>query len=499
MRSAKSIGRCVHIVSALLLTAAAARAQEKPPAPASPPAAPGRLSVGPFDLSVNWRSRLELWDWFEGSSGNNDYGFGHSLLRVAIGQRRGSMSWQFEIAQPAVIGLPDDAVAPPPLGQLGMGASYYVANDEQTNDAAVSVKQAFVQFERLGRSTLKLGRFEFTDGLEVRIPDPSVSAVVQTRIARRLIFTFAFPVGQRSFDGGQFSWNAGPNNVTVFAARPTEGGFEVEGLAELDMEVYYAAYNRAVKASRGAGAFRAFAVGYVDHRTSVLKTDNRPAAARQADRESIALGAFGANYVHVFEAGAAGKLDLLGWLSVQAGEWGTLSHRGAAFASEVGWQPPVALSPWFRAGYYYASGDGDPLDERHGTHYQVLGGTRFYARFPFYNMINNEDVYGMVTVRPKPTLTLKSELHGLTLTGASDLWYTGGGPFQASTFGHAGRPSFGARSLSTVWDVSVDSTITPHFSLGVYFGHAWGGDVIKGSYSSSADGSFGFVESIVRF
>ena len=42
--------------------------------------------IGPFDISVNWRTRAEGWDWFQGNTGNNEYPFWDSLLRVGIGQ-----------------------------------------------------------------------------------------------------------------------------------------------------------------------------------------------------------------------------------------------------------------------------------------------------------------------------------------------------------------------------------------------------------------------------
>jgi hypothetical protein len=270
-------------------------------------------------------------------------------------------------------------------------------------------------------------------------------------------------------------------------------------MKELNVEIYYGAYNRAVKTDRGAGSFRAFVVGYVDRRTSVLKTDNRPAPVRATDRESIALATYGLNYVHVFDTEAAGKFDVVGWAVMQAGSWGTLTQRAGAFVGEVGWQPRAALKPWVRAGYSYGSGDGNPQDARNGTFFQLLTTPRQYARFPFYNMMNNEDVYGLFTLRPNPKLTLRSELHGLWLANPSDLWYSGGGPFQPNTFGYAGRPSSGRTSLASVWDVGADTQLTPNVALSLYYGHAAGRDVIRGIYPNAPGGNFGYVESTVRF
>jgi hypothetical protein len=51
-------------------------------------AAPAKHKLGPFEISINWRTRSEGWNWFEGKTGNSDYGLWDSLLRVGIGQTR---------------------------------------------------------------------------------------------------------------------------------------------------------------------------------------------------------------------------------------------------------------------------------------------------------------------------------------------------------------------------------------------------------------------------
>ena len=78
-----------------------------------------------------------------------------------------------------------------------------------------------------------------------------------------------------------------------------------------------------------------------------------------------------------------GPIDVLLWGAAQSGSWGELSHRAGSFAVEAGWQPQVALSPWIRGGFDYASGDGEPTDAVHGTFFQVLPRAALYARFPF--------------------------------------------------------------------------------------------------------------------
>ena len=132
-------------------------AQPPTPAPAPAPAATG--AVVPF---ASLRVRGEQWDWF-GNDPAGSYGFVGALLRVGLSQARPTTSWNIELAAPALLGLPNDAIAPAPSGQLGLGGTYYAANDQASTPASVFVKQAWVRFGRppsRGGHALRLGRFE---------------------------------------------------------------------------------------------------------------------------------------------------------------------------------------------------------------------------------------------------------------------------------------------------------------------------------------------------
>jgi alginate export protein len=459
---------------------------------------PGKHKLGPLEISGNWRVRVEGWDWFEGNSGQNSYAFPHSLLRVAIGQESERLDWQVEAAQDAILLLPRNAVVAAPQGQLGPGGTYYAANGKGRNNVNAFVKQAYIQVNRLGQSRLKLGRFEYFDGTEVKPNDDTLAAIVQTRIAQRLIGNFTFSAVQRSYDGAQFSYNFAKNNVTLFGARTTRGVYQIDGMGELDVDVYYGALTLPTGTEHNAGELRLFGLGYIDHRTSVIKTDNQ--ADRAADQGEIQIGTYGGDYLHVFNTRACGKFDFFVWGAVQTGAWGRLTQRAGAFVGEFGWQPPVkTLKPWLSAGYSYGSGDGNSSDSVHGTFFQVLPTPRLYARTPFYNMENNEDFYGSLNVRPRAKLALRSELHALRLADKSDLWYLGGGAFQPKTFGYTGRPSGGNRSLANVWDLSADYQATRAFAVGLYYGHAWGKAVIASIYPKDRNGQFAYVETNLRF
>jgi hypothetical protein len=124
---------------------------------------------------------------------------------------------------------------------------------------------------------------------------------------------------------------------------------------------------------------------------------------------------------------------------------------------------------------------------------------RPYARFPFYDMQNNNDLYATLNLNPHQQISLRTEAHSLSLTERNDLWYLGGGPFQPQTFGYVGRPSGGQSNLATVLDLSVDYKVTSRFGATFYYARAWGSDVIRQIYPNGTNGQFGYVEFIASF
>ena len=284
----------------------------------------------------------------------------------------------------------------------------------------------------------------------------------------------------RGFDGVQYVRNAKSNNFTFLAARPTEGVFQLRSLHELDVDFYYGAFTRQFSQDKAKSELRVFALHYHDGRR-VLKTDNRPQAIRAADVRNIRLTTLGAHYLGVFGKGP-GKTDLLLWGVSQFGHWGVLNHRAGAIAIEGGYQFPAAWKPWVRAGYFRSTGDGNPNDGKHTTFFQVLPTPRVYARFPFYNLMNNQDLFGELRLKPVKKLSLRTEVRYLRLSNRQDLWYAGGGAFQKQTFGYVGRPSNGRSGMGTLFDLSIDYELTSKTDLGFYFGGVRGGGVQAAIY-----------------
>ena len=229
-----------------------------------------------------------------------------------------------------------------------------------------------------------------------------------------------------------------------------------------------------------------------------MKTDNRPLAARQADADHVNLETFGGHYLHVIDT-KRGPFDVLVWGAAQTGSWGALDHRAGSFAAEVGWQPKVVLTPWIRGGFDYASGDSDSNDRTHGTFFQLLPTPRLYARFPFFNLMNSADAFLELIVRPSNRFIVRTDAHSLQLADSHDLWYQGGGAFQAATFGYIGQPASGHQSLAALYDASVDIGVSPRLAITGYYGYSAGGSVSAANYPTNNHAALGYVELLLRF
>jgi len=470
-------------------TVAAVKDSAPPTQPTAPaqaaPRAPKQRKIGDLNVSGSLRLRAESYGWFQTPNYEDSYTFGAAVLRVAVGQQKERYDWLVEGEFPVLLNLPGRAAAHAPQGQLGPGASYFAASGRQ--DASAILKQAFVRVKGVfgdKASTLRAGRFEFADGGETTPADATLAALKRDHLAHRLIGNFGWSHVGRSFDAVQYVRASKTGNVTFVGGRPTEGVFQLRGNCELDVDFWYGAYTKPLARKGLNSELRLLALHYHDGR-GALKTDNRTAALRRADAENIRLTTVGASYVAAFQTGR-GTVDMLAWGVGQFGRWGSLGHRAGAAVFEGGLQPagePARkLNLWVRAGFARGTGDGDPSDDRHETFFQVLPTPRLYARFPFYNMMNTEDAYLQLKLRPHSRVALRADVHHLRLSSGRDLWYAGGGAFQEGTFGYTGRPAGGRRALGTLFDISADVTITPTTMLTLYGAGVRGGAVQAAIY-----------------
>ena len=485
------ITRCVFALASCL--ALHAQTADQPPP----------LKLGDVTVSGSLRSRVYFWDWFEPTAGNNNYQYSGNLFRIGFSQTRDSWDWNAEFAVPFLLAMPANATGTgPQQGALGLGSNYVAANSGSQNTAMIFPKQLYVRLHGIGGNrahSLQIGRFEFLDGSEVVPKNATLAAVKRDRVFQRLIGNFGFSDVGRSFDGIHYVYGTPRDNVTVIAAVPTRGVFQVDGWGWNRIGFGYAAYTHQWGSKRHSADTRFFFIEYDDFR-HILKTDNRALAVRRADLANIRIDTFGGHSLHAVETGA-GTADFLIWGAVQTGRWGVQTQRAGAADIEGGLQPRVLskIKPWLRGGFTYGSGDGNPNDNRHETFFQILPTPRPYAKFPFFNMMNTRDRFGILILRPHPKVTVTSEFHALRLSDANDFWYSGGGAFQPWTFGYTGRSTSGRRSLGNLYDTGVDYRVGRKLTLGAYFGYTQGLAAMSQIYPAGKDGHFGYLEFLQRF
>lgn len=450
--------------------------------------------VAQVRVSGTWRLRIEDWQWFDVANFDSDYTYAHSLLRLALTGEMERARWTAELAQAGLFDVPD-AVAPPPAGQLGLGGILKAVNGG--NKASLFVKQLNVEWtQNWGR--LKVGRMEFADGQEVAVKNAGLSWLHANRLGDRLIGPFGFSPITRSFDAVLLQTGDNSARLVAFAGYPTQGAFDLNGNPTLtNVNQLYLAYARALEKESTGFDWRLFWGWYRDSR-NVLKVDNRPTTGRQADTEDIRVWTFGGHWVQVWKS-PAGRADLLLWGALQGGEWGKLSHSAYALAIESGFRFPTAWQPWVRVGYYASSGDKDNTDDRHETFVSGMNTPRLYALTPFYNLMNLEDAFVQVMLTPHPRWSGRIDYHHVQLNKSADLWYAGGGPFDNSSYGVAGRPSGGNRDLAHVFDISLSYRASDNLQISVYKSWIQGSSVLRSVYPAGEDGGFFFIEANYRF
>ncbi len=477
----------------VLLTSIAAYAE----APASG-AAPDtdKLKIG-----ASLRSRLDVWNFFEptGAAGaNNTYAYSGNTLHVN-GLWKDDWFEVFVDGQGVLLGgLPDNSIGTPVEGPLGLGGAYRANNHDESTQASFYLRQANLKLKNLGVEglTLKGGRQVFVDGKEVMPTDPSLAWLRGQRVAERLIGPFDFTYAGRSFDSALTTYVRDGIGVVGFYGKPTQGGFNIDGMDQIDeINLAYGSVNLNDAEYAKNTSARLFYVYYDDNR-ALLKVDNRALAARQADTADIAIHTIGADVLQLVPTGI-GPVDLVGWFSYQAGDWGQLDHSAWALAIEAGLQPKdLPWKPWIRAGFNMGSGDDDAGDGDHESFFQLMPTPRPYALSTLYNMMNTEDIFAQVVLKPIAGMVWRTDLHVMRLSEEDDLWYFGGGATREKRnvgFGYGGRPSGGNQDLMEVLETQLNYTWNDYVATSVYYGHAFGEDAVGSSFTNR-DADYAYFE-----
>ena len=133
---------------------------------------------GKFSIEAGIAVRYENWDWFKPavSTADNSYGYYFTRSRLGIELENKAFRAYMQIQDVHMFDLPENSLAAPPQGPLGIGAIYYLHNMDD-NPNSLIIRQAYIDLPKILSSpvSLRLGRFDYVDGTEVMYTNPKVN------------------------------------------------------------------------------------------------------------------------------------------------------------------------------------------------------------------------------------------------------------------------------------------------------------------------------------
>lgn len=479
-----------------------AAAPAPPPAPAASPlplAVPPLTVAGPWGstvrLEVANRLRGEFVDWFAtaptSATPTFRYNFLGNKFQLGVRVKRDPYELFVQFQDSTIANVPDNGV--------GVGAVYY-ANTRRALQNGAILRNAWVGTRRILDQPIsgRAGRLLYSDGLDVPATAPNLNWIQYNRVGQRLIGPFDYTHVGRSFDGGHVGYDYAMLNLTGFGFVPTFGGYEVDANRQLDITLGGLALNLKESEQLGPTIGRLFWYYYGDQR-DVLYVDNRPLAVRQAAvGEHSQIHTLGAHAVRLQPLGP-GIADGFVYAFGQLGDYQELDQRAWAYGVEGGYRlMGVWAKPWLRAGVNSGSGDDDPDDGTHGTFFQMLPTAWLYAQFPFYNMMNTQDVFVQWILDPHPMVSFRLDGHWLRLNASEDLAYAGGGATKNDLFGYSGINGNGRSELAWLLHFMLTVRPTAFMTINGFYAHAWGQGVIDQAFVGR-DGNYGFLEVLLSF
>ena len=457
------------------------------------------------------RLRYEAWDYYA-SATDNDYEFAANQLRLGA-------KWVHEIFNVNYTHQYTQLSNLPANTSAGAGAgSLYFSNSRNRFSKGQFVKYLNIEVKQtrkllepffgdqkwLRGVTETVGRFNYSSGNEMKSSDKKIEWLKNMRIGDRLIGGFEWAHYGRSFDGLKVAREDDLSQVQLAAFNPTQGGFEERANRTIyDIDVLAVEAN--IKKDKLIPGMEEnfFYYNYSDKRNIAATTtrfDNTGRSIPAGLQNDIDLHTFGGHLVGNYKVGE-GVWDVLGWGAYQTGSWFELDQSAYAWAAETGYQWTQApWTPWLRGGYNTGSGDDDAVDGDHGTFYQMLPTTRLYSFSILYNMMNTEDAFLSLILKPKDFLILRTEFHNLRLSEANDRWYLGAGAMHdnvADDF--AARSSNGKEDLGQLVDITAIWTVNPDVTVMAYYGHMFEDNVTEKFFNTQKDVDFVFLELAVNF
>lgn len=457
-----------------------------------------------FNLGQSTRLKLEVFDrlrgeainWFgdpmlKGEVIDRNYNYGFMGNKFQLGLRLNHEDWLESFVQ-----FQDTTLAAIPKGAVGLGARYY-ENSEHINQNSGFLRQGNLKLKYAG-AWMSGGRQLYSDAAQGAATHKSLKWIQDYRLAQRLIGAFEYTHAGRSFDGGTLGYGTANYEISGFGFMPTQGGFDINGMDTIvDVNVAGITMNLRDGEWFGHTLGRLAWYAYNDTRPDVVVVDNTLTLPPQKGA-NISLHTIGGHLARVEPAGP-GQFDGMAYGFGQFGDWQGQSQGAWAFGAELGYQlPDLWASPWLRVGINSASGDSNRNDNTHGTFFQMLPTAWLYAQFPFYNMMNNQDVFVQMILKPDPTVTVRADFHALSVNSTEDLVYSSSGAGNTKFFGYLGMPTYGHADLANLTHVGVSWKPIDNLSINAFYAHAFGQAIIDSNYTGN-QGDYGFLETSISF
>ena len=457
------------------------------------------------------RVRYEAWDYFT-SATDNDYEFVGNQLRLGA-------KWVHDIFNVNAVWQYTQHSNLPTATSAGAGSgSLYFSNSRDRFSHGQFVKYLNIEVKQtkklfqpligdqkwLRGFTETFGRFNYSSGNEMASNDKKIDWLKSMRIGDRLIGGFEWSNYGRSFDGWKVARADDLTQVSIAGFSPTQGGFEeMAGRTITDIDMIAVEANIKKDKLIPGMEEQFFYYNYNDHRNIAATTarlDNTGRSIPAGKQSDLELETFGGHLVGEYKVGP-GVWDVLGWGAYQTGNWFELDQSAYAFAAETGYQfTGLPWTPWIRGGFNYGSGDDNPADGEHGTFYQMLPTGRLYSFSILYNMMNSQDAFASLILKPKDFLTVRTEFHAVSLAEKQDRWYLGSGAMHDNIADdYAARSSNGESNLGKLLDATVIWNVNPDVTLLVYYGHFMGDDVVKRFFTTQRRNDLVYAEMTFSF
>lgn len=181
--------------------------------------------------------------------------------------------------------------------------------------------------------------------------------------------------------------------------------------------------------------------------------------------------------------------------AIPAGRDRSLEHQAYAVFAGGGYTfVDASYTPRVGLEYNYASGDSDPLDDKHETFENLFPTNhKFYGYMDLFSLQNIHNVRFVSSIKPLPRLTLLGEAHAFWMADTSDSLYTAPGTRRGGIGSTAGT-GYGINSghgsyVGSEIDFIATYNISPQTALEAGYAHFFRGDYIKDTWSNPAFGS----------